>query len=533
MGLPLPSLLQTITGLVVVYALYYVRWQFTVGASRRRLIKQHGCKPITKHPELYSGFGIRHLQKTLEAVKAHKLLELRNDHFLRYGNTLLAKNLFQDDIITIEPENIKTILSTNFKDWGISERRRAAFSPLLGHGIFSVNGAAWQHSRDMLRPNFVRSQVGDLGTLEVHVNHLLNTIPRDGSTVDLSGLFFRLTMDSATEFLFGESTNSLSPNTPNESGDGFAKAFNDAQDVCGNRARFGRLAMLKSAWRNKKDIAYVHSFVDRYVQAALRYRSNHDLEKIESGAEGRYVFLYELAKQTNDPVKLRDELLSILLAGRDTTASLLTNVWFTLAKRPDIWAKLRAEIDTLHGEHPSIQQINEMKYLRAVLNECSYSKYIDVQLFGLILRIALRLYPVVPGNSRMAFADTVLPLGGGLDGQSPVFIPKDTIVSYAVYSMHRRNDYYGEDADEFRPERWSTLRPIWEYLPFNGGPRICIGRKFPGFLCTYIACYMTDGCRAICPHRSKLHHHTYDASIQDRPEQGLRTLDREAGHYLR
>lgn len=91
---------------------------------------------------------------------------------------------------------------------------------------------------------------------------------------------------------------------------------------------------------------------------------------------------------------------------------------------------------------------------------------------------ALRLHPVVPGNARFAIADTVLPVGGGPDGQSPVFVPKDAIVTYSVWSMHRREDFYGPDANEFRPERWADLRPGWEYLPFNGGPRICVGQQY-------------------------------------------------------
>lgn len=77
----------------------------------------------------------------------------------------------------------------------------------------------------------------------------------------------------------------------------------------------------------------------------------------------------------------------------------------------------------------------------------------------------------------MAITDTVLPVGGGPDGKSPIFVPAKTHVMWSVYSMHRRSDFYGEDAEEFRPERWEQLRPGWEYLPFNGGPRICIGRK--------------------------------------------------------
>ncbi len=76
--------------------------------------------------------------------------------------------------------------------------------------------------------------------------------------------------------------------------------------------------------------------------------------------------------------------------------------------------------------------------------------------------------------------DTFLPLGGGPDGKSPLFVPKGTMVSYSVFTMHRQKAFYGEDAEEYRPERWEKLRPGWEYLPFNGGPRICLGRKSLG-----------------------------------------------------
>lgn len=80
----------------------------------------------------------------------------------------------------------------------------------------------------------------------------------------------------------------------------------------------------------------------------------------------------------------------------------------------------------------------------------------------------------------MALRDTVLPRGGGKDGLSPVLVPKGTLVAYNVYVMHRRTDFFGPDAEEWRPERWADgqLRPRWEYLPFNGGPRICVGQRY-------------------------------------------------------
>ena len=86
---------------------------------------------------------------------------------------------------------------------------------------------------------------------------------------------------------------------------------------------------------------------------------------------------------------------------------------------------------------------------------------------------------------RQALKSTVLPVGGGLNGRSPIFVRKGEAVGYCVYAMHRRKDLYGEDADEFRPSRWDE-NPVygpdlsnigWGFLPFNGGPRICLGRK--------------------------------------------------------
>ena len=177
-------------------------------------------------------------------------------------------------------------------------------------------------------------------------------------------------------------------------------------------------------------------------------------------SQGRYVFLEELVRQTTDKYAIRSELLNILLAGRDTTASLLSNLWWEISRRPEVWAKLRAEVDALNGEKPTFDQMREMKYLRNVVSE------------------SLRLYPVVPLNQREAINDTYLPRGGGKDGQSPVFIPKGMAVGYSVFAMQRRKDIYGEDAEEFKPERWDNIRPGWEYLPFNGGPRICLGQQF-------------------------------------------------------
>jgi hypothetical protein len=91
---------------------------------------------------------------------------------------------------------------------------------------------------------------------------------------------------------------------------------------------------------------------------------------------------------------------------------------------------------------------------------------------------ALRLHPVIPSNARESTKNTILPYGGGEDGNAPLFVKRGTIVLYNVYSMHRDTKIFGENVEDFVPERWQALRPGWGYLPFNGGPRVCIGRMF-------------------------------------------------------
>lgn len=189
----------------------------------------------------------------------------------------------------------------------------------------------------------------------------------------------------------------------------------------------------------------------------------------------RYQFLHELASQITNKRKIRNEALSVLFAARDTTAALLTNVWFELPKRPDIWARLRSEIETtLKGRKPTYEELKNLKYLRAVLNESQ------------------RLHPIVPVNGREAQEDTILPVGGGRDGKSPVLVKRGQYVIFDIYAMHRRKDLYGDDADIFRPQRWLDteeqrgLRMGWEYLPFSGGPRVCPGRKFD-FHCRFLS----------------------------------------------
>ncbi|KAI5954868.1 ALK2 [Candida theae] len=374
--------------------------------------------------------------------------------------------------LTKDPENIKAILATQFNDFCLGTRH-ASFEPLLGDGIFTLDNQGWKESRQMLRPQFAREQISHVKMLEPHMQVLFKHVYKNkGQVFDLQELFFRFTVDSSTEFLFGASVDSLKDasigmqaiSNEVEGKEQFAESFNFSQNYLASRVVLQKLAWLMNSRKFKESNAVVHKFAQYYVKRALAL-SPEELEKQDG-----YVFLYELAKHTRDPKVLQDQLLNILVAGRDTTAGLLSFVFFELARNPQVLAKLREEIDSRFGlgkearvEEITFESLKNCEYLKAVLNEC------------------LRLYPSVPQNFRVATRNTTLPRGGGPDGMSPVLVTKGQEIHYCVYATHRMEEYYGKDACDFRPERWfepETRKLGWAFVPFNGGPRICLGQQF-------------------------------------------------------
>jgi cytochrome P450 len=354
---------------------YILYTRITLYLARQRFKKEHGCKPnphvFNKDPFL----GIDVMRIMTRNAKNHVFLEENQKRFERMGNTFHTRIGSTPTIATIEPENIKTILSLKFKDYGVGSRR-TAFAPLLGHGIFNADGETWANSRHLLRPNFTKDQIADLEAFERHLRIMLKHIPTDGSTVDLQELFFCLTIDTATEFLFNHSSSTLrmvGQEGENNEDVAFAKAFGLAQEDITTRIRFGPLDRFRNKAKGEEAIQICHAYVEKYVDVALNFRKDMDEKKTGSQQEERYIFIQELAKQTTNRSRLRDELLNILLAGRDTTASLLSNMFFHLAKNPAIYAKLREELAPLEGRVPSYQELKDFKYLKWCLNECEFS----------------------------------------------------------------------------------------------------------------------------------------------------------------
>ncbi|KAF3942314.1 hypothetical protein ABW19_dt0206010 [Dactylella cylindrospora] len=460
---------------LVVWLGYSIWSRLDLYFRERKFRKLHGTERPTKKPQNLP-FGLDILYVVLSNFKKQQLPEFIRSEFELYGNTYALSLLGTTSISTREPRNVQALLATQFKEFGLGPSRYGVFKPLLGDGIFTLDGHGWEHSRGLLRPQFSRDQITQLENMEQHVQTMMDCIPGDGSVTDLQELFFELTIDTATQFLFGESCDALAHRRRtlrgeiNEAPVGikFAFAFNLAQEHLVNRYRLRKFYN----WHNPQDFKdanrICHDFVDKYVHRAIHI-GKMGINHSEKEGKKQYIFLEEIAKETQDPKILRDSLLNILLAGRDTTAGLLAFTFYLLVRYPEVEQKLRATIKDSFGEEGdqkllTFEGLKNCIYLRWVVNE------------------VLRLYPSVPFNTRTAIKDTILPVGGGPDQLSPVFVPKGTNVEYSVYAMHRREDIWGPDANWFRPERWGEPRKKgfnnFEYLPFNGGPRICLGQQY-------------------------------------------------------
>jgi cytochrome P450 len=214
-----------------------------------------------------------------------------------------------------------------------------------------------------------------------------------------------------------------------------------------------------------RGIKVLDDFVVPFIDRTLSLQPA-ELEKITK-SDTEFTFLHSLANYTRDPKVIRDQLIAVLLAGRDTTAATLSWAFYELSHYPAIYAKMRQEVLRVVGStrEPTYDDIKNLKYVSHVLNE------------------TLRLYPAVPFNVRYALTDTSLP---SHDPSTPdISVVAGDAVFYGTIAMQRRENLYPPPTADFAPagifspDRWEQWSPKpWNYLPFNGGPRICVGQNF-------------------------------------------------------
>ncbi|KAK2461124.1 hypothetical protein APHAL10511_006651 [Amanita phalloides] len=416
------------------------------------------------------------------------------DLFDSLGSVFNVYFVYEDLLFTISPEHIKLIVATSFQNFVKGERFQYAMHSVLGTGVFNSDGDMWKFHRSMSRPAFVRARISDYEIFDRHANAAISLLKqrlREGYAIDFQDLVSRFTLDTATEFLFANCLHSLSAGLPyphnvtppsclsfdtnrTTFANAFAVAFLEAQDVAAERERHGWVWPFYEIWKDRtyKSMQIIDGCIEPIIREALAkkkasaHKGNVNAKMSEHLEDGE-TLLSHLVQVTEDPKVLKDAILNIMIAGRDTTASTLTFTLYFLALHPQVTTRLRQEILENVGSTrmPDPDNIRDMKYLRAVINE------------------TLRLFPPVPFNVRTSVNAMIWPNPDPT--QKPYYIPAGTRCAYSVIMMHRRKDLWGPDALEFDPDRFLddrykeyTLKNPFIFLPFNAGPRICLGQQF-------------------------------------------------------
>lgn len=427
-------------------------------------------------------FGIDTLLRMIKSFNKGHIGDYMFEWLHKYGPIQKFEFLNEYTVVTVEPEHIKSVLASDFDSFEKGELFNWCFQSVLGTGVFNSDGVLWKFHRSITRPFFSRDRITDFDLFNHHADIVVNKLKEraaEQEPVDFQDLISRFTLDSATQFLFGSCVNSLSANIPyawNSSktnsihsahtSDTFAEAFNQAQNVLALRTRLGDLWPVYEFFgdKTKGAVKVIHSYIEPILRDALSRKNLNMEENKDTMPE---TLLDHLIQITDDLKLIRDEMLNIMIAGRDTTTATLTFLVYCLSQHPEVLAKLRQEILEVVGpsERPTYQNIKDCRYLRAVINE------------------TLRLYPAVPFNIRYAKRATTLPAIDGIG--KPYYVPKGAGIGYSVFVMHRRPDLWGPDAHLFDPERFLDQR-VQKYLtpnpfiflPFNAGPRICLGQQF-------------------------------------------------------
>ncbi|GKZ23684.1 hypothetical protein AbraIFM66951_004560 [Aspergillus brasiliensis] len=429
----------------------------------RQLEQLHGCqKPPNESDRFrYDIFGIAKSIELAVHFRRRTSLSYTNVLFERYGETYASNVLGFRLLFTCNADNIKHLLSTAFIDFDSSPLRRPLFEPITPHGIFTLDGAGWKTSREQLRSRLsnLRKAI-DLSLCEQHFQAFLRHVPPDGQSFDIQTCTFGLSLDMQTLFSLGESVDALSFTQSQEK----RQFFEDLLLVKNRIVQDGFRGPLRHFVPKRSFLKACKSAREYVTSRVVR-----DLERRDSVDKEAERPTLKSHINIGETSQLTDQALSILLAN-DSMSTTLSGMFYCLAQNDRVVHKLRASIINAIGlTPPTWGQLGTLHYVRWVIQE------------------TMRLFPAVVFNARVANKDSILPTGGGADGDAPILVMKGDIVVFSTWARHRLGKDFGEKPEEFRPERWEQLSgDMAGYIPFNKGPRICPGQHYAMIVLTYI-----------------------------------------------
>lgn len=364
----------------------------------------------------------------------------------QHGDVVRTRFLYTPVYFLNHPDHIEYVLQTNNRNFiKPMSLRTPFFVRLAGRGLLTSEGDFWLKQRRLAQPAFHRERINAYGEVMVAYAERMLDSWRDGETRDIHQEMMRLTLAVVARTLFDADVT-------------------DAADEVGEALEvvmepFASQATIKWMLDNRLPTSgnrRFHRAVDRldtiiYRIIGERRASNRDHGDLLS----MLLQAKDEAGASMSDQQLRDEVITLFLAGHETTALVLSWTWYLLGQHAEMEAKLHAELQTaLGGRRPTMADIPRLPYTEMVIKE------------------AMRLYPPGWGVGREALKDCEI---GGYR------VPAGAQIFMFQWVVHR-DDRFFEQAGEFRPERWAgdsvKQLPRFAYFPFGGGPRVCIGSAF-------------------------------------------------------
>ncbi|KAK9202436.1 hypothetical protein WN944_017646 [Citrus x changshan-huyou] len=355
----------------------------------------------------------------------------------------------QSEIYTTDIRNIEHVLKTKFDKYSKGEYNQDILEDLFGQGIFAVDGDKWRQQRKLASFEFSTRVLRDFSCAVFRTNaaklvKVVSGFAVAGRVLDMQDMLMRCTLDSIFKVGFGVDLNCLD----GSSGEGteFMKAFDESNALVYWRYvdpfwKLKRISNIGSEASLKKNIKVIDDFVHNLISTKRNLLAMQQDSNEKEDILSRFLLASEKDPDKMDDQYLRDIILNFMIAGKDTSASTLSWFFYLLCKNPLIQEKIEQEVRDVTGA----------------------------------LTETLRLYPAVPSDGRCAESDDILP-----DGYR---VKKGDGVYYMAYAMGRMPSIWGENAEEFRPERWlenGIFQPEspFKFIAFHAGPRICLGKDF-------------------------------------------------------
>ncbi|CDU25005.1 related to Cytochrome P450 [Sporisorium scitamineum] len=442
-------------------------WDCAIGCERRSDLK--GPK------------GLPLIGNLLWALKNHDPLsyQVYAQHKYGYGNTHSLPGLGR--LIDISrPDWIEHVQKTKFANYVKGEQFHDQMRDVLGDGIFTSDGERWKMQRKVASRIFTVSSFKAIITHTIRedcklVEKLIESYAKEGTVFNLQELYFKFTLSSFVKIAFSQDIMALSePGRP----DTFGDAFNYAQKVLDMRFVQPWWKIAERFSETGKKMRAARKIVEEFSNSIVESRrSETEAMGEKAKPEGSRKDLLDLfmAYRSSDGQglsnqQLKDTILNLMIAGRDTTAEALSWMSWHMLTKPDVYSSIREEIDaSLHADGQ--QEGLEIDYDVFEQHTAKLTTFHET----------LRLHPSIPKNIRRALQDDVLPNGGPR-------VRKGDLMLYSDWAMARNPEIWGPDACEFKPSRWmdektgSTVKySQFQAHFFNGGPRLCLGQKLASY----------------------------------------------------